>query len=218
MRIPGENLNGVYSANEFLTRINLMKAYKEDSKTPIVRPKKAVIVGGGNVAMDAARSAKRLGADVTIVYRRSMEELPARKEEVEHAMEEGIVFALLNNPVEVLGDENGYVKGVKVEKMELSEPDESGRRKPVATGEFSEIEADAFIVSIGTSPNPLIKDTTDGLDTQKFGGIVADEEGATSRPGVFAGGDAVTGAATVILAMGAGKKAAAAMDKYIKSL
>ena len=218
MRIPGENLNGVYSANEFLTRINLMKAYKEDSKTPISRPKKAVIVGGGNVAMDAARSAKRLGADVTIVYRRSMEELPARKEEVEHAMEEGIVFALLNNPVEVLGDENGYVKGVKVEKMELSEPDESGRRKPVATGEFSEIEADAFIVSIGTSPNPLIKDTTDGLDTQKFGGIVADEEGATSRPGVFAGGDAVTGAATVILAMGAGKKAAAAMDKYIKSL
>ncbi|MBO6165146.1 MAG: NADPH-dependent glutamate synthase [Eubacterium sp.] len=218
MRIPGENLNGVYSANEFLTRINLMKAYKEDSKTPIARPKKAVIVGGGNVAMDAARSAKRLGADVTIVYRRSMEELPARKEEVEHAMEEGIVFALLNNPVEVLGDENGYVKGVKVEKMELSEPDESGRRKPVATGEFSEIEADAFIVSIGTSPNPLIKDTTEGLDTQKFGGIVADEEGATSRPGVFAGGDAVTGAATVILAMGAGKKAAAAMDKYIKSL
>ena len=217
MRIPGENLNGVYSANEFLTRINLMKAYKEDSKTPIARPKKAVIVGGGNVAMDAARSAKRLGADVTIVYRRSMEELPARKEEVEHAMEEGIVFALLNNPVEVLGDENGYVKGVKVEKMELSEPDESGRRKPVATGEFSEIEADAFIVSIGTSPNPLIKDTTEGLDTQKFGGIVADEEGATSRPGVFAGGDAVTGAATVILAMGAGKKAAAAMDKYIKS-
>jgi len=217
MRIPGENLNGVYSANEFLTRINLMKAYKEDSKTPIARPKKAVIVGGGNVAMDAARSAKRLGADVTIVYRRSMEELPARKEEVEHAMEEGIVFALLNNPVEVLGDENGYVKGVKVEKMELSEPDESGRRKPVATGEFSEIEADAFIVSIGTSPNPLIKDTTNGLDTQKFGGIVADEEGATSRPGVFAGGDAVTGAATVILAMGAGKKAAAAMDKYIKS-
>ncbi|MBQ8950584.1 MAG: NADPH-dependent glutamate synthase [Eubacterium sp.] len=218
MRIPGENLNGVYSANEFLTRINLMKAYKEDSKTPIAHPKKAVIVGGGNVAMDAARSAKRLGADVTIVYRRSMEELPARKEEVEHAMEEGIVFALLNNPVEVIGDDKGYVKGVKVEKMELSEPDESGRRKPVATGEFSEIEADAFIVSIGTSPNPLIKSTTEGLETQKFGGIVADEDGATSRPGVFAGGDAVTGAATVILAMGAGKKAAAAMDKYIKSL
>ena len=215
MRIPGENLNGVYSANEFLTRINLMKAYKEDSKTPIARPKKAVIVGGGNVAMDAARSAKRLGADVTIVYRRSMEELPARKEEVEHAMEEGIVFALLNNPVEVLGDENGYVKGVKVEKMELSEPDESGRRKPVATGEFSEIEADAFIVSIGTSPNPLIKKTTEGLEVNKRGGIVVNEDGLTSRTGIYAGGDAVTGAATVISAMGAGKTAAAAIDEYL---
>ncbi len=216
MRIPGENLNGVYSANEFLTRINLMKAFREDAATPIMRPKKAVIVGGGNVAMDAARSAKRLGADVTIVYRRSMEELPARKEEVEHAMEEGIHFALLHNPVEVLG-ENGAVKSIRCQKMELSDPDESGRRKPVPVDEFAEFEADCFIIAIGTSPNPLIKATTDGLDTEKWGGIKADENGATSRPGVFAGGDAVTGAATVILAMGAGKKAAAAMDAYVKS-
>ncbi len=217
MNIPGENLNGVYSANEFLTRINLMKAFKDDSNTPIAHPKKAVIVGGGNVAMDAARSAKRLGADVTIVYRRSMEELPARKEEVEHAMEEGIVFKLLNNPIEVVG-EDGHVTGVRCQEMELSEPDESGRRSPVPVeGKINEIEADCFIVSIGTSPNPLIKSTTDGLDTNKRGCIVADEAGATTRPGVFAGGDAVTGAATVILAMGAGKKAAAAMDEYIQS-
>ncbi len=217
MNIPGENLNGVYSANEFLTRINLMKAFKEDSNTPIAHPKKAVIVGGGNVAMDAARSAKRLGADVTIVYRRSMEELPARKEEVEHAMEEGIVFKLLNNPIEVVG-EDGHVTAVRCQEMELSEPDESGRRSPVPVeGKINEIEADCFIVSIGTSPNPLIKSTTDGLDTNKRGCIVADEAGATTRPGVFAGGDAVTGAATVILAMGAGKKAAAAMDEYIQS-
>ncbi|MBP3719376.1 MAG: NADPH-dependent glutamate synthase [Eubacterium sp.] len=217
MNIPGENLNGVYSANEFLTRINLMKAFKEDSNTPIAHPKKAVIVGGGNVAMDAARSAKRLGADVTIVYRRSMEELPARKEEVEHAMEEGIVFKLLNNPIEVVG-EDGHVTSVRCQEMELSEPDESGRRSPVPVeGKINEIEADCFIVSIGTSPNPLIKSTTDGLDTNKRGCIVADEAGATTRPGVFAGGDAVTGAATVILAMGAGKKAAAAMDEYIQS-
>jgi len=217
MNIPGENLNGVYSANEFLTRINLMKAFKEDSNTPIAHPKKAVIVGGGNVAMDAARSAKRLGADVTIVYRRSMEELPARKEEVEHAMEEGIVFKLLNNPIEVVG-EDGHVTSVRCQEMELSEPDESGRRSPVPVeGKINEIEADCFIVSIGTSPNPLIKSTTDGLDTNKKGCIVADEAGATTRPGVFAGGDAVTGAATVILAMGAGKKAAAAMDEYIQS-
>ena len=215
MNIPGENLNGVYSANEFLTRINLMKAFKEGSNTPIEHPKKAVIVGGGNVAMDAARSAKRLGADVTIVYRRSMEELPARKEEVEHAMEEGIVFKLLNNPIEVVGEE-GRVKAIRCQEMELSEPDESGRRSPIPVeGKINEIEADCFIVSIGTSPNPLIKSTTEGLDTNKRGCIVADENGATTRDGVFAGGDAVTGAATVILAMGAGKKAAAAMDEYI---
>ncbi|MBR6402345.1 MAG: NADPH-dependent glutamate synthase [Eubacterium sp.] len=215
MNIPGENLNGVYSANEFLTRINLMKAFKEGSNTPIEHPKKAVIVGGGNVAMDAARSAKRLGADVTIVYRRSMEELPARKEEVEHAMEEGIIFKLLNNPIEVVG-EDGRVKAIRCQEMELSEPDESGRRSPVPVeGKINEIEADCFIVSIGTSPNPLIKSTTEGLDTNKRGCIVADDNGATTREGVFAGGDAVTGAATVILAMGAGKKAAAAMDEYI---
>lgn len=217
MNIPGENLNGVYSANEFLTRINLMKAFKEDSNTPIEHPKKAVIVGGGNVAMDAARSAKRLGAEVTIVYRRSMEELPARKEEVEHAIEEGIIFKLLNNPIEIVG-EDGRVKAVRCQEMELSEPDESGRRSPVPVeGKINEIEADCFIVSIGTSPNPLIKSTTDGLDTNNRGCLVADENGATTREGVFAGGDAVTGAATVILAMGAGKKAAAAMDAYIQS-
>ena len=217
MNIPGENLNGVYSANEFLTRINLMKAFKEDSNTPIEHPKKAVIVGGGNVAMDAARSAKRLGAEVTIVYRRSMEELPARKEEVEHAQEEGIIFKLLNNPIEIVG-EDGRVKAVRCQEMELSEPDESGRRSPVPVeGKINEIEADCFIVSIGTSPNPLIKSTTDGLDTNNRGCLVADENGATTREGVFAGGDAVTGAATVILAMGAGKKAAAAMDEYIQN-
>ncbi len=217
MNIPGENLNGVYSANEFLTRINLMKAFKEDSNTPIEHPKKAVIVGGGNVAMDAARSAKRLGAEVTIVYRRSMEELPARKEEVEHAQEEGIIFKLLNNPIEIVG-EDGCVKAVRCQEMELSEPDESGRRSPVPVeGKINEIEADCFIVAIGTSPNPLIKSTTDGLDTNNRGCLVADENGATTREGVFAGGDAVTGAATVILAMGAGKKAAAAMDEYIQN-
>jgi len=218
MNIPGENLNGVYSANEFLTRINLMKAYLETSKTPILRPKKAVIVGGGNVAMDAARCAKRLGADVTIVYRRTKDELPARVEEVEHAEEEGIKFAFLNNPVEVLG-ENGWVKGVKCQVMELSEPDESGRRKPVPVeGEFNTIEADCMIMSIGTSPNPLIKSTTKGLDTEKWGGIIAAEDtGLTSREGVYAGGDAVTGAATVILAMGAGKTAAKAIDEYLQS-
>ncbi|SCW43200.1 glutamate synthase (NADPH/NADH) small chain [Eubacterium ruminantium] len=218
MNIPGENLNGVYSANEFLTRINLMKAYLGDSKTPIMRPKSAVIVGGGNVAMDAARCAKRLGADVTIVYRRTKEELPARAEEVEHAEEEGIKFAFLNNPVEVIG-ENGWVKSVKCQQMELSEPDESGRRRPVAVeGAFNEIECDCMIMSIGTSPNPLIKSTTEGLDTQKWGGIIADEEtGLTSREGVYAGGDAVTGAATVILAMGAGKAAAKAMDEYMQN-
>ena len=215
MKIPGENLNGVYSANEFLTRINLMKAYKEDSNTPIKHPQKTVVVGGGNVAMDAARCAKRLGSDVTIVYRRSMEELPARAEEVEHAIEEGIKFEFLTNPLEVIG-EDGWVKSVHCQKMELSEPDESGRRRPVAVeGAFTDIDCDCMIMSIGTSPNPLIKDTTEGLDTESFGGITADEVGATSKPGVYAGGDAVTGAATVILAMGAGKKAAAAMDEYM---
>ncbi len=218
MNIPGENLNGVYSANEFLTRINLMKAYKEDAHTPIKHPEKAVVVGGGNVAMDAARCAKRLGADVTIVYRRTKTELPARAEEVEHAEEEGIKFAFLHNPVEVIGND-GWVSAVKCQVMELSEPDESGRRKPVPIeGKFETIEADCMIMSIGTSPNPLIKSTTEGLDTQSWGGIIADEAtGLTSREGVYAGGDAVTGAATVILAMGAGKNAAAAIDEYISN-
>ena len=219
MNIPGENLCGVYSANEFLTRTNLMKAYKDDSSTPIMHAKKVAVVGGGNVAMDAARSAKRLGADeVYIVYRRSEEELPARKEEVEHAKEEGIIFKLLHNPVEIFGDENEFVTGMKCVRMELGEPDASGRRRPVAVegSEFT-IDVDAVIMAIGTSPNPLIKSTTKGLETQKWGGIVADESGATSREGVFAGGDAVTGAATVILAMGAGKTAAEAIDEYIKS-
>ena len=216
--IPGENLNGVYSANEFLTRINLMKAYKEDSTTPIKAGTKAVIVGGGNVAMDAARCAKRLGADVSIVYRRTEKELPARAEEVEHAKEEGIRFCFLTNPIEIKSDENGWAKSVVCEKMMLTEPDASGRAKAVAIeGEFVEIEADCVIMSIGTSPNPLIKSTTAGLDTQKWGGIIADDNGATSKSGVYAGGDAVTGAATVILAMGAGKKAAAAMDEYMQN-
>ena len=218
MNIPGENLNGVYSANEFLTRINLMKAYKDGSHTPIKHPAKAVVVGGGNVAMDAARCAKRLGADVTIVYRRTKTELPARAEEVEHAEEEGIRFAFLHNPVEVIG-KDGWVEAVRCQVMELSEPDESGRRKPVPIeGKFETIEADCMIMSIGTSPNPLIKSTTEGLDTEKWGGIIADEAtGLTSREGVYAGGDAVTGAATVILAMGAGKNAAAGIDEYISN-
>ena len=216
MNIPGENLNGVYSANEFLTRINLMKAYLPGSSTPIKAGSRAVIVGGGNVAMDAARCAKRLGAEVYIVYRRTENELPARAEEVEHAKEEGIIFRFLTNPVEIISDEKGWVKSVKCQEMELSEPDASGRAKPVPKeGAFIDIEADCVIMSIGTSPNPLIKSTTEGLDTQKWGGIIADEDGLTSRKGVYAGGDAVTGAATVILAMGAGKKAAAAMDKYM---
>lgn len=219
MRIPGENLNGVYSANEFLTRINLMKAYLPDGTTPVQAGNKAVIVGGGNVAMDAARCAKRMGADVTIVYRRTEKELPARAEEVEHAMEEGIKFHFLTNPVEITSTEKGWVKGIICQKMELSEPDDSGRARPVPVPDSNfEIEADCVIMSIGTSPNPLIKSTTEGLDTQKWGGIIADEEtGLTSREGVYAGGDAVTGAATVILAMGAGKKAAAAIDEYIQS-
>ena len=214
MNIPGENLNGVYSANEFLTRINLMKP---DSSTPIKAGTKAVIVGGGNVAMDAARCAKRLGADVTIVYRRTEKELPARAEEVEHAKEEGIVFKFLTNPTEITSTEDGWVKSVVCQEMELSEPDASGRAKPVPKeGAFIDIDADCVIMSIGTSPNPLIKSTTAGLDTQKWGGIIADEDGLTSKEGVYAGGDAVTGAATVILAMGAGKKAAAAMDEYMQ--
>ncbi len=218
MNIPGENLKGVYSANEFLTRLNLMKAYLPDSQTPIKKSKRVAVVGGGNVAMDAARGALRLGAEeVYIVYRRSLDELPARKEEVEHAMEEGINFKLLTNPVEIIGDNDGFVCGIKCIEMQLGEPDASGRRRPEAkeNSEFI-IECDCVIMSIGTSPNPLIKSTTDGLDTHKWGGIVADElTGQTSREGVFAGGDAVTGAATVILAMGAGKNAAEAIDKYI---
>lgn len=219
MNMPGENLKGVYSANEFLTRCNLMKAYKEGVDTPIQRPKKAVIVGGGNVAMDAARCAKRLGVEeVTIVYRRSMEELPARKEEVEHAMEEGIIFNLLTNPVQVLGNEDGWVKGMECVKMELGEPDESGRRRPVEMkGSNFILDVDCMIMAIGTSPNPLIRSTTEGLETNRKGCLVADETGKTTREGVFAGGDAVTGAATVILAMGAGKKAAEAIDSYIQN-
>ena len=219
MNMPGENLKGVYSANEFLTRTNLMKAYREDADTPIQRAKRAVIVGGGNVAMDAARSAKRLGVEeVTIVYRRSMDELPARKEEVEHAMEEGIIFKLLTNPVQVLGDENGWVKGIECVSMELGEADASGRRRPqeVAGSKFV-IDCDCMIMSIGTSPNPLIRSTTQGLETNRKGCLIADEHGQTTREGVFAGGDAVTGAATVIMAMGAGKTAAKAMDEYIKN-
>lgn len=216
MNIPGENLSGVYSANEFLTRINLMKAYKPDSPTPVKVGKKAVIVGGGNVAMDAARCARRLGADVTIVYRRTENELPARAEEVEHAKEEGISFRFLTNPAEITPTDDGWVKSVVCQEMVLSEPDASGRAKAVPKeGAFTEIDADCVIIAIGTSPNPLIKSTTSGLDTQKWGGIIADDAGLTSKEGVYAGGDAVTGAATVILAMGAGKKAAAAMDEYM---
>ena len=219
MNIPGENLNGVYSANEFLTRTNLMKAYQDNSTTPIMKAKKVAVVGGGNVAMDAARSALRLGAEeVSIVYRRSDAELPARAEEVHHAKEEGIIFRTLTNPTEIIGDENDAVKALKCVEMELGEPDASGRRRPVVKpdSEF-EIPMDCVIMSIGTSPNPLIKQTTEGLDTQTWGGIIADEDGLTSRPFVYAGGDAVTGAATVILAMGAGKKAAAAIDEAIKN-
>ena len=219
MNIPGESLKGVYSANEYLTRINLMKAYKPDSKTPIKKSQKVAVVGGGNVAMDAARSAKRLGADeVYIVYRRGMEELPARKEEVEHAEEEGIIFKTLTNPVEVLGDENGMVCGMRCVEMELGEPDASGRRRPIVKeGSEFVLDIDTMIMSIGTSPNPLIRSTTPGLETNRHGCIVTNgDDGLTSREGVYAGGDAVTGAATVILAMGAGKNAAKAIDAYIK--
>ena len=218
MNIPGENLNGVYSANEFLTRINLMKAYREDSSTPIKKGKTVVVVGGGNVAMDAARCAKRLGADVHIVYRRTLDELPARKEEVEHAMEEGIIFDLLTNPVEIKGNDTGWTSAVTCIKMELGEPDASGRRRPIAVaGSEFDIEADVVIMALGTSPNPLIKATTDGLDVNKHGGIITDENGLTSVEAVYAGGDAVTGAATVILAMGAGKTSAKAIDEYLSN-
>lgn len=219
MGIPGENLKGVYSANEFLTRTNLMKAYTENSDTPIQHAKNVAVVGGGNVAMDAARCAKRLGAEnVYIVYRRGEAEMPARNEEIEHAKEEGIIFKTLNNPVEILGDEHKLVTGMKCIEMELGEPDESGRRSPVEKkGSEFVLDVDCVVMSIGTSPNPLIRNTTNGLETNRKGCFVADENGLTSREGVYAGGDAVTGAATVILAMGAGKTAAKAMDEYIKS-
>ena len=219
MGIPGENLKGVYSANEYLTRTNLMKAYLPESNTPILRARRVAVVGGGNVAMDAARCALRLGAEeVSIVYRRSLSELPARKEEVEHAMEEGVQFRLLNNPIEILSDENGCVSGMRCIKMELGEPDASGRRSPVEIpGSEFVLDCDCVIMSIGTSPNPLIKSTTAGLEINRRGGIVIVEEtGKTSLDGVYAGGDAVTGAATVILAMGAGKTAARAIDEELK--
>ena len=218
MNIPGENLCGVFSANEFLTRNNLMCAYREDHMTPIHVGRKVCVVGGGNVAMDAARTALRLGAEVHVVYRRTEAELPARKEEVHHAMQEGIIFDMLTNPVEIIGNEKGWVSAMKCIKMELGEPDASGRRSqvPVEGSEF-EIETDTVIMALGTSSNPLIAKTTAGLETTRRGGIVTDETGETSRPGVFAGGDAVTGAATVILAMGAGRTAAKAIDNYIKN-
>ena len=218
MNIPGENLCGVFSANEFLTRNNLMKAWREDYLTPIHAGKKVCVVGGGNVAMDAARTALRLGAEVHIVYRRTEAELPARREEVHHAMQEGIIFDMLTNPVEVLGDEKGWVRALKCIRMELGEPDESGRRSPVPIpGSEFEIPTETVIMALGTSPNPLISKTTQGLETTRRGCLVADDSGATTRPGVFAGGDAVTGAATVILAMGAGRTAAKAIDAYLKA-
>ena len=226
MNIPGESLKGVYSANEFLTRSNLMKAYRDNPVTPIMKGGRVAVVGGGNVAMDAARTALRLGAEhVYIVYRRSMDELPARREEVEHAMEEGVDFRLLNNPVEILGyfnpddprdAKNGFVKGMRCIRMELGEPDAKGRRRPVPIegSEFT-IDVDTVIMAIGTSPNPLIKDTTEGLNVNSHGGIIVDEQALTSRERVYAGGDAVTGAATVISAMGAGKLAAKSIDKLL---
>ena len=217
MGIPGESWKGVYSANEFLTRINLMKAYRPDSATPVQHGKKVAVVGGGNVAMDAARCARRLGAEVTIVYRRTEAELPARKEEVEHAKEEGIAFRFLTNPLEILADDQGWVRSIRCQEMALGEPDASGRRRPVPVeGSEMELPMDCVIMALGTSPNPLIKSTTEGLETQKWGGIVADADtGLTSRPGVYAGGDAGSGAATVILAMGAGKTAASAIDRQL---
>lgn len=218
MGIPGENLNGVFSANEFLTRSNLMKAYSPQSFTPVYTGRHTVVVGGGNVAMDAARTALRFGSQVTVVYRRTEKELPARVEEVHHAKEEGIEFSMLTNPVEIIGDEKGWVKSIRCIRMELGEADASGRRSPIPVeGSEFEIEADAVIMALGTSPNPLIARTTAGLETGRHGCITADNDGVTSREGVFAGGDAVTGAATVILAMGAGRKAAAAIDRYICS-
>ena len=218
MGIPGENLNGVFSANEFLTRNNLMKAFREDYLTPIHAGKKCCVVGGGNVAMDAARTALRLGADTTIVYRRTENELPARKEEVHHAKEEGIDFQMLTNPVEILGDEKGWVRAIKCIRMELGEPDASGRRSPVPIpGSEFEIPTETVIMALGTAPNPLIVNTTKGLQATRRGGLEADAEGRTTREGIFAGGDAVTGAATVILAMGAGRKAAVAIDDYLSS-
>ena len=219
MGIPGENLCGVFSANEFLTRNNLMMAFREDYMTPIHVGRKVCVVGGGNVAMDAARTALRLGADVHIVYRRTEAELPARREEVHHAAQEGIVFDMLTNPVEILPDEKGWVRALRCIRMELGEPDASGRRRPVPIpGSEFEIPTETVIMALGTSPNPLISSTTEGLATNRHGCLVADDNGATTRPGVFAGGDAVTGAATVILAMGAGRTAARAIDEYIKSL
>ena len=217
MKIPGESLIGVYSANEYLTRINLMKAYKADAPTPVLRNKKVAVVGGGNVAMDAARCAKRLGADVHIVYRRSEAELPARAEEVHHAKQEGIVFDLLTNPVSIEGDEKGQVQSITCIKMELGEPDASGRRRPMAVpGSEFKMEVDAVIMSLGTQPNPMSYEGTPGLEKTKKGCVAADEKGCTSCPAIFAGGDAATGAATVILAMGAGKNAAKSIDEYIK--
>ena len=218
MNIPGENLNGVFSANEFLTRINLMKAYLPESDTPLFPARSIAVVGGGNVAMDAARCAKRLGAEVTIVYRRGLEEMPARKEEILHAIEEGIVFKTLCNPTEIVGDEKNNVKAITCVEMELGEPDDSGRRRPVVkeNSQFT-LPVESVIMSIGTSPNPLIRSTTPGLETNKHGCIIADEKGQTSRDGVFAGGDAVSGAATVILAMEAGKTAARSIDEYIQN-
>ncbi|MBQ1953267.1 MAG: NADPH-dependent glutamate synthase [Alistipes sp.] len=218
MGIEGENLNGVVSANEFLTRANLMRAYDDEYDTPIYVGKRVAVVGGGNVAMDAVRTAKRLGAEATIIYRRSEAELPARREEVHHAKEEGIDFRMLTNPTRVVGNEQGWVTGLSCVEMELGEPDESGRRSPIVKqGSDFEIPCDVVIMALGTSPNPLLKSTTKGLETNRRGCIVADESGATTREGVFAGGDAVTGAATVILAMGAGRRAAKAIDEYIRS-
>ena len=218
MNIPGESLKGVLSANEYLTRTNLMKAYTEEADTPVIKSKAVAVVGGGNVAMDAARCSKRLGADVYVVYRRGMEELPARHEEVEHAIEEGVIFKTLNNPVQINGDEQDCVKSMTCIEMELGEPDASGRRRPVEKkGSEFELPVDAVIMSLGTTPNPLIKSTTKGLEVNKKGGIIVNEDGLTSRQGVYAGGDAVTGAATVILAMGAGKLGAKSIDEYLSN-